>query len=89
MPGHGRSKNGVAEPVIGPATLDRTRWLAYVPGIRIPTAVPFEDVDSRGTSPAMTHDRITQCAISTGRFAFVRMCRVVPPKIIWRSRLLV
>ncbi|MGA8649559.1 MAG: hypothetical protein WB677_02870 [Xanthobacteraceae bacterium] len=30
LPGHGRSKNGVAELVIGPATSGRTRWLAYV-----------------------------------------------------------
>jgi len=29
MPAHSRSKNGVAEPVIGPATSGRTRWLAY------------------------------------------------------------
>jgi hypothetical protein len=28
-PGLSRSKNGVAEPVIGPATSGRTRWLAY------------------------------------------------------------
>jgi len=47
MPGHSRSKNGVAEPVIGPATLGRTRWLAYVPGIHVFTDVPFEDVDGR------------------------------------------
>ena len=26
---HSRSKNGVAELVIGPATSGRTRWLAY------------------------------------------------------------
>ena len=30
MAAHSRSKNGVAEPVIGPATSGRTRWLAYV-----------------------------------------------------------
>jgi glucuronate isomerase len=35
MPAHSRSKNGVAEPVIGPATSGRTRWLAYVAGIRV------------------------------------------------------
>src|SRR5579859_8268955 len=28
-PAHSRSQNGVAEPVIGPATSGRTRWLAY------------------------------------------------------------
>jgi len=30
-----------------------------------------------------------QCAISTGSFALARTYRVVPPKIIWRSRLCV
>jgi len=51
MPGHSRSKNGVAEPVIGPATSARTRWLAYVPGI-----LDFTPVKTwmAGTSPAMT-----------------------------------
>jgi hypothetical protein len=29
MPAHSRPSNGIAEPVIGPATLSRTRWLAY------------------------------------------------------------
>ncbi|HEX8828111.1 MAG TPA: hypothetical protein VF778_08365, partial [Xanthobacteraceae bacterium] len=29
MAGHSRSKNGVAELVIGQATSARTRWLAY------------------------------------------------------------
>jgi hypothetical protein len=29
--GHSSWKNGVAEPVIGPATSDGTRWLAYDP----------------------------------------------------------
>jgi hypothetical protein len=33
MPAHRRSKNGVVEVVIGPATSGRTRWLAYVAGI--------------------------------------------------------
>ena len=28
-----------------------------------------------------------QCAISTGSLALARTWRVVPPKIIWRSRL--
>jgi hypothetical protein len=44
MPGHSRSKNGIAELVIGPATSGRTRWLAYVPGIHV---FVFEQV-SRG-----------------------------------------
>jgi hypothetical protein len=35
MPAHSRSKNGFAELVIGPATLGRTRWLAYVAGIHV------------------------------------------------------
>jgi len=35
MPGHVRSKNGVAEFTIGPATSGRARWLAYVPSIPI------------------------------------------------------
>jgi hypothetical protein len=35
MPAHSRSKNGVAELVIGPATSGRTRWLAYVAGIHV------------------------------------------------------
>jgi ABC-type cobalamin transport system ATPase subunit len=35
MPADSRSKNGVAEPVIGPATAGRTRWLAYVAGIHV------------------------------------------------------
>src|ERR1051326_5531520 len=30
-----------------------------------------------------------QCAINTGSLALARMCRVVPPKIIWRNRLCV
>ena len=37
--GHSRSKNDVAELVIGPATSGRTRWLAYDPvvhaGVRL------------------------------------------------------
>src|SRR5690348_1566407 len=33
MPAHSRSKNGVAELVIGPATSGRTRWLTQVAGI--------------------------------------------------------
>jgi len=53
MPGHSRSKNGVAEPVIGPATSGRTRWLGYVPGIYV-----FNQANAKtwmaGTSPAMT-----------------------------------
>jgi hypothetical protein len=32
MPVHSRSKNRVAELVIGPATSGRTRWLACVTG---------------------------------------------------------
>jgi hypothetical protein len=35
MPAHSRSKNGVAELVIGPATSGRARWLAYVAGIHV------------------------------------------------------
>jgi hypothetical protein len=31
--GHGRSSNGVAELVIGPATSGRTHWLAYAGGL--------------------------------------------------------
>jgi hypothetical protein len=30
-----------------------------------------------------------QWAVNTGKVAFARMCRVVPPKIIWRNRLCV
>jgi hypothetical protein len=33
---HSRPKDGVAEPVIGPAQLGRTRWLAYGPAGRRP-----------------------------------------------------
>jgi hypothetical protein len=36
---HGRSKNGFAELVIGPATSGRTRWLAYVPAISLMRAL--------------------------------------------------
>ena len=50
MPGHSRSKNGVAEPVIGPATSGRTRWLAYVPGIHV-LRMPFKTWMA-GPSPA-------------------------------------
>jgi hypothetical protein len=32
-PKHGRSKNGIAELVIGPATFGRTLWLAYASGL--------------------------------------------------------
>jgi hypothetical protein len=53
MPGHSRSKNGVAEPVIGPATSGRTRWLAYVPGISFVLALSTL-IEMAGTSPAMT-----------------------------------
>jgi hypothetical protein len=35
MPAHSRSKNGVVELVIGPATSGRTRWLACVAGIHV------------------------------------------------------
>jgi hypothetical protein len=46
MAGLGRSKNGVAEPVIGTRDFARSRWLAYVPAIHA-----FEprkkDVDAR------------------------------------------
>jgi hypothetical protein len=46
MPAFSRSKNGVAELVIGPATSGRTRWLAYVTGIHV--LVPgVKDVDGR------------------------------------------
>ena len=31
MPAHSRSKNGVAELVIGPRDFARARWLAYDP----------------------------------------------------------
>jgi hypothetical protein len=44
MPGHSRSKNGVASPVIGPR-FARTRWLAYVPAIHDGSAV--SPVDAR------------------------------------------
>jgi hypothetical protein len=47
MPAHSRSKNGVAEPVIGPATSGRTRWLAHVGGIHVLNAMPEQDVDGR------------------------------------------
>ena len=56
MPAHSRSKNGVAEPVIGPATSGRTRWLAYVAGIHVFNAVQRsstlcnKDVDGRNKS---------------------------------------
>jgi hypothetical protein len=53
MPGHSRSKNGVAELVIGPATSGRTRWLAYVPGIPLSQAQRNAN-EMAGTSPAMT-----------------------------------
>jgi glutaconate CoA-transferase subunit B len=52
MPGHSRSKNGVAELVIGPATSGRTRWLAYVPGIHV-CFTKFKTWMG-GTGPAMT-----------------------------------
>jgi hypothetical protein len=45
MAGHSRPKNGVAEPVIGPAQLGRTRWLAYVPAIH--ALLCCQDVDAR------------------------------------------
>jgi len=53
MPGHSRSKNGVAEPVIGPVTSGRTRWLAYVPGIYVLDFTPVKTWMA-GTSPVMT-----------------------------------
>ena len=37
--GHSRSKNGVAEPVIGTRDFARSRWLAYDPAISIAVAV--------------------------------------------------
>jgi len=37
--GHSRSKNGVAELVIGPAISGRTRWLAYGPAIPVAVAL--------------------------------------------------
>jgi len=37
--GHSRSKSGVAELVIGPATSGRTRWLAYAPAIPVAVAL--------------------------------------------------
>jgi hypothetical protein len=35
MSGQSRSKHGVSELVIGPATPGRTRWLAHVTDIRV------------------------------------------------------
>jgi hypothetical protein len=54
MPAHSRSKNGVAEPVIGPATSGRTRWLAYVAGHPDPVGIACRS-EMAGTSPAMTY----------------------------------
>jgi len=58
MRGHSRSKNGVAEPVIGPATSGRTRWLAYDPRIHAdPTSLgggrSANAAWIAGSSPAM------------------------------------
>jgi hypothetical protein len=50
MPAHSRSENGVAEPVIGPATSGRTRWLAYVAGIHVLDAALKQDVEGRNKS---------------------------------------
>jgi hypothetical protein len=57
MPAHSRSKNGVAELVIGPATSGRTRWLAYVAGIHVLRATITQDVDGRNKSG---HDEMKQ-----------------------------
>jgi len=35
MPAPSRSKNGATEPVIGPTTSGRTRWLAYLAAIHV------------------------------------------------------
>jgi hypothetical protein len=50
MPAHSRSKNGVGEPVIGPATSGRTRWLACVAGIHVLNSRQDKDVDGRNKS---------------------------------------
>jgi hypothetical protein len=47
MPGHSRSKNGVAS-------------LAYVPGIHVFTALPWQKAWMAGTSPAMTPREIAR-----------------------------
>jgi hypothetical protein len=51
MPVQSRSKNGVAEPVIGPATSGRTRWLAHVAGTHdLQRLALLQDVDGRNKS---------------------------------------
>jgi hypothetical protein len=59
MPGHSRSQNGVAEPVIGPATSGRTRWLAYA-GHPDPSGTALMS-EMAGTSPAMTDGQNSDC----------------------------
>jgi hypothetical protein len=51
MPGLSRSKDGVAELVIGPRDFARARWLAYVPGIHV--LLSSAKSWMAGTSPAM------------------------------------
>jgi hypothetical protein len=58
MPAHSRSKNGVAEPVIGTRDFARSRWLAYGAGIH--DFISEHTKDMAGTSPAMTEWRIVR-----------------------------
>ena len=48
----------LAELVIGPATLGRTRWLAYVAGIHVLSIAALKSWMA-GTSPAMTVGNVT------------------------------
>ena len=50
MPVQSRSKNGVAEPVIGTRDLARSRWLADVAGIHSYGRRGKKDVDGRNKS---------------------------------------
>ena len=59
------------------------------PQRRAPPPPCFAWSPSAAALRSAVEDEDTQCAISTGRFAFVRICRVVPPKIICRKRLCV
>jgi hypothetical protein len=52
MPAHSRSKNGVAEPVIGTRDFARSRWLIYGAGNH--DFISEHTKVMAGTSPAMT-----------------------------------
>jgi hypothetical protein len=56
---HSRSKNGVAELVIGPATSGRTPWLAYIRAIPFMRGTVLDDRDVR-VKPAHDEGQATR-----------------------------